>query len=213
MTAITDHASLKAAVLDEIIRAGATDIARLPRFIQSAEQMIAHGTAQAPAVRIEDMEANADIAFTNGVGTRPANYLEQVRLYWDGNYNLKLTYRTPRDFWEHRYLNGAGSLPVIYTVEATTIHLSPTATGTGKLRYIAKLASLSGDSDTNWLLSNTPVYFHATCLQAFRHLRNMEKAAEHMGAYIDAVTALERSDEKKRTGGRSLYPRVPRSAI
>lgn len=214
MTAIVDFVTLKAAILDETQRSGnAADVTRLPRFVQAAEQMITNGTTNANPVRVEDMERNADVVFTDGVGALPADYLEQVRLYWDGGFNLNLTYRVPRDFWEHRYINVAGAFPVIYTVEADTIRLSPAATGTGKLRYYANYAALSDDADTNWLLANSQVYFHAVCFQMFKHLRNDAKSSEHLASYVDAVNSLHLANERKRTGGRILAPRIPRSNV
>lgn len=214
MTAITDFASLKAAVLDETQRNGnAADVARLPRFVQAAEQMIEHGTIQTEPVRVADMETDADLTVTDGAATLPADFLEQVRAYWDSDLNVKVSYRTPQDFFENRDSSYSGGYPLIYTTEGTSLLMSPAASGTIKLRYYAKYDPLALDADTNWLLVNSQVYFHGSCYQAFKFLRNDAKASEHLASYVDAVTSLHRANERKRTGGRHLAPRIPRANV
>lgn len=214
MTAITDYASLKTAVLDEAQRAGqATFIALLPRFVQAAEQMIAYGFGNLDPVRVQDMETDADVTFTDGAGSVPSDYLEQVGLDWDSDLNIVPDYVTNDDFNRLRNRT-ASTYPSLYTVKGGSILLSPAASGTGKLRYYAKYAALSGDSDTNWLLANAPlVYFHAVCHFAFKRLRNDEKAAEHANDYAGAVSGIVRANERARTAGRRLRPFIKPARI
>lgn len=214
MTSITDHASLKVAILDETQRTGnAAFVLLLPRFIQAAEQAIFYGWDTLPSARLQDMETDADVTFTSGVGAVPADFLEQVSLYWDSDLNIEPEYVTAQDFYELRNRT-TSTYPSLYTVKGSSLLLSPAASGTGKLRYYAKYAALSADADTNWILTNAPlIYFHTACYFAFKRLRNDEKVAEHARDYASALTGVTRSNERARTSGRRLRPFIKAALI
>jgi hypothetical protein len=214
MTAITNLGTLKAAVGVETQRTGVTEFtAALPRFVQTAEEMIYIGTAATDPVRVEAMETSSDLTFVAGIATRPSDFLQSIRLYWQSDLNIVPRFVGPSDFYEQRNQSAGYGFAQFYTVEGSSVLISPASTGTGKLRYYARPAALSADADTNWTLANASnMFYAAVCAEAFRYLRNSEKASEHLVAFRSAVAALERYTERQKIGGRSLYPfiRQPR---
>lgn len=213
MTAIVDLGTLKAAIATECSRSGVPSFtAMLPQCVQGAEEMIFIGSAGTEPVRVAAMETSTDLTFTNGAATLPVGFLQQTRLYWDSDLNIVPRFVTLDEFYAHRSRETGHAFALRYTVEGTSMLISPASSGTGKLRYYAKPAALSADTDTNWLLTNVPsLYFSAACFHAYRYLRNDAKVSEHLGAFQSAVAAVQRYDLKSIYSGRYLAPAIPRA--
>ena len=84
------------------------------------------------------------------------------------------------------------------------IPVGPTPDGvyTGKCLYYKKLAALSADGDTNWVLANAPgVYLHGALAEAHFFARNSERAQEELSLFCGAVNALNLADKADRTSG------------
>jgi hypothetical protein len=93
-----------------------------------------------------------------------------------------------------------------YTIENDTITVLG---GTNYvLHYIGSLTSLSGDSDTNWLLENAPnVYLWAGCKYASVFLRDIEGATGFGTLYAQAVSQLNARETRGKHGS-NLMVRV-----
>lgn len=200
----SDKSNLKQRVRDWYARNDAPFTARLDDFIALAEGRIYYGGGASegdplwsPPVRCRAMETTSDdIAITDGVGGLPDDFLEHRALTWKGSSYAQLTYREPMSFWASSDVNQAGATtPTIYTIEGDLIRVAPGATGTIRLSYYKKLAALSGDSDTNWFLTNHPgIYLHAVMLEAGVFAKEAARTQTAMQQYRAAVTGLIRTN-------------------
>lgn len=93
-----------------------------------------------------------------------------------------------------------------YTIENDTITVLG---GTNYvLHYVGTLTSLSGDSDSNWLLENAPnVYLWAGCKYASVFLRDAEGATGFHTLYSQAVAQLNAKEARGKYGS-NLMVRV-----
>lgn len=93
-----------------------------------------------------------------------------------------------------------------YTIENDTITVLG---GTNYvLHYVGTLTSLSGDSDSNWLLKNAPnVYLWAGCKYASVFLRDAEGATGFHTLYSQAVAQLNAKEARGKYGS-NLMVRV-----
>lgn len=199
---IATYADLKTAAANWLLRSDLPS--RIPEFITLAESRINYGSMEAPfqsdPLRIRAMETSADLTISAQAVALPTRYLQAKRIYLNTN---PVSYVVPTDeqtFWSS-YLGASTGRPRAFIAEGEYFKFgpSPDATYTGKLLYYQGFAALSGDSDTNWLLTNAAnAYLAGTLLEAFKFMRNTEQAAIWLNSFTGTINALMASDKQDR---------------
>lgn len=201
-------AELRTAVLD--LR---TDLAAkfLSEILPLAEQRIYYGDGPVPPLRVLPMEASGDLTFTVGAATLPVAFLDKRALYWvgSGGQTVSLSYEPPSVFYPASYGRLGGSWPSAYTIEGTTVKISPSLSGTAKMVYYARPAAMTVDGSTNAILTSWPgVYLFGCQIERFRLERNDTEMAKARQMYADAITAANKQALVARSLGGPLRKRV-----
>lgn len=210
-------AELRASVIDEALRTDAAFLAAFPRFVLFAENRIING-GDAPymtsPVRVSEMELSTTLTIAAGQVALPAAFLQTVLLYWDTVPVTTPNYEPPAIFRINRSRMTTGS-PSKYTIEAGQLLVSPPlATGSLTFVYYQRPAGLVADNDSNVLLTAYPtLYWHAVLFEAYKFIRDNERRDEHLANYKSVVGGIQETDNRKDTGGASLYPRIPRANV
>ncbi len=121
----------------------------------------------------------------------PSRYVEQRRVFIDVDAGKRLDFMTPEQFWTRR-VSIEVSKPRIYTIEGPYMIFGPLMdkTYTGKFLYFRSFAALSGDSDTNWILTNHPgLYLFAALTEAHIFIGNERKAMAYATMYQERLDA------------------------
>jgi len=206
---IHDYSSLQVQVRLWAARNDSDFVQALPEFIHMAEQRIAFGAAeprQSDPVRVRDMQTSVSIDIVNGIGVLPDDYLEQSSMTWDSDLAKTINYRNPEEF---HALFSSGDLPVVFTVEDQQLLLKPLVTGTADFVYYARYATLENDSDTNFLLQNTPsIYLKGSLIEAFGFTRNRDAQNDAYVDYVSAANGLSMQTRKALLPAR-LFPSIP----
>lgn len=185
----------------------------LPRLVAQAEQRMWHGSGdplKCDPLRLRVMEASDDLTLDTGVADLPEDYLQALRLQWDGAPVTSPTYEAPKTLFSNQYVSTSGS-PVRFTIEGNAIHVSPKVSGPITLHYYAKPEALEAMNSTNAVLEHHPIlYFNALLIEAHSYLRNPDEMQKAFGAYLSASGGVSRSDGKARRSYASpMAPRIP----
>lgn len=209
--AINNFSSLKDAVQNWTADSSTSFSNRLNDFVRLGEERIFFGSSnplRSRPVRVRDMETSADIAITSGTGPLPDRYLEFRRLYWDADPRITLEFIPPRRFHGLTDVNESGE-PRFFTIEANTILLAPSASGTVKSVHFQRFNYLSADDDTNALLTDKPaIYLYAALIEAWGYKRNNDRVNDALQRYIAASSGAGLSDLRARYTGSSLNPHI-----
>lgn len=215
---IATLSDLRQAVAEECMRANHRGFAEaFPRMVRFAENRIYNGGGLpfvTPAVRVAEMESTADpLSFTAGVATKPTDFLQARLLLWDGDIKTAPDYEPPQSFRLNRGTATTG-YPSRYTIEGTSVLLSPLITGDLVFTYYARPAALASDDDTHDMLTNYPdLYFTAVLIEAYGYTRDNGRRQGAMADYSTIVNGLQTTDIKRKAGGTPLYPRIRGSWI
>lgn len=187
--------------------------AEWPRMLAKAEQRMKWGSGDpinTPKLRLRAMEHTASVSFTSGVGALPSDFLEAKALTWAGDYPVSPKYRTATDFASA--IAESTGYPAMYTIEAGSIRVKPSVTGTGNLVYYRTLAAATVGQ--NWVMANAPsIYENALLYEAYRYLRNDAEATKAINDYAAAVNGLVAADGHSGTSIGHLSPRIPGARI
>lgn len=213
---IATFGEIKTAVANYMARSDLTSY--IPDFVAAAEARIAYGADDdqtafpSEAIRIRAMETDATVTVSARTAALPTGYLEARRFYLDTDPIVKLDYQAPPDFWAAA-LTVSGK-PSRYTVEGENLVFGPKipdSSYTGKLLYFKKFTALSGDSDTNWLIANTPmIYVYGALLEAAPFIMNEDRLPLWHGLYKSLANGLNRANDRDRYSG---APLVSTSAV
>ena len=217
--AITDWDSLKTAVQSYAgNRTDTTFVNQIETFVDLAEHRIYHGvgTPRDPLysepLRCDELVTSSTVSFTASSGTVPSDCLGIRRLDRDDD-TMGLDYLTP-DALALDVAREASSttLPRYYTVEGTTIKLSPSGYGSAlNILYWAEPTGISSSNTTNAILTAYPtLYLYATLMQAFSWMDNPEKMQTYLAETRAAVSGINSTKIATQHGGGSMIakPRV-----
>lgn len=199
------YSGLKGAVASWLHRPDLTS--SIPDFVALAEARIAR-----------DFRLRAQISFgtlTTTGGTDyvalPADFLEIENISLEGSVERPFTYETPEQL-DVRFPLGSGQArPAVYTIIGDRLYMGPCPDGTYSLKftYYARFTALSGDADTNWLLTKHPdAYLFACLAEAAPFLMNDERTAIWEAKYQAIKTALELADDQSLRSGSALRVRA-----
>lgn len=185
---------LKAAVAAYTHRSDIT--ALMPMFLELAEQRIYYGEANSPKLRCAAMRQSATLAN----GARPVGFLEAIKVAEAGS---------PEKFLEYRPLERMPQEWNAYTWDGATLVLSQDQGFPVDLKYYAKLTTPVADSDSNWLLDNTPaIYLASMLVEVHRWAKDDATAAREAANYASAVNALTSQEKAAAMSGSSLRMKV-----
>lgn len=187
-----------------------TDLSgRFGDFLALAEQRIYYGGDGVEPLRVLPMETNAELVFTSGTASLPASYLEKRALYWEGTYAVSLSYEPPSVFYPLAYSRQSGAMPEAYTIEGSSVKISPALSGTARLLYYGKAAALSSDPATNVILEKWPgIYLYGCQIEMYRVLRDDAEMVKAMRLYADAVAAANSQTIASRSHGGPMRRRA-----
>lgn len=175
------------------------DLAALfPTFLELAEQRIYIGESNAPKVRCAAMRQFATLAD----GTRPAGFLEAIKVAQAGSPDKPLTYhpldRMPRECRA-------------YTWDGETLVLSQDEAFPVDLTYYARLATPVADADENWLMANVPgLYLASLLVEVYRWAVDDAGAAREAGNYASAAATFNSQQQAAQISGSLLQMRMRR---
>lgn len=147
---ITTYGELQTAVANWLHRVGESGLSdRSAEWIALAEDRINL------ELRIRPMETESDLTVSSQSVGLPTGHVGTRRIYLSGSPNKPLDYMTPDIFWQTFLATQTGT-PKAFTIEGDSLKFGPAPDDsyTGKHLYYKAFTSLSGSSDTNWLLSN-----------------------------------------------------------
>jgi len=170
--AITNYGELKSAVGDFLNRSDLTSV--IPTFIDFAEAEFNR------VLRIRQMIARAEAVIDSRFSAVPADFLEAKDLaIVTGNPVTPLQFITQQETAQLRNttITSAGK-PTYFTVVGDQFEFLPTPDGEYSLEmtYYANITPLSGDSDTNWLLTDYPdLYLYTSLMHSAPYLKDDER--------------------------------------
>jgi len=189
------YAELKAAVLEDAHRANLSS--KVARFIRNAEGMIARRLVSSEQDATTTL-TDADRADTEtGIYTAPSGILVVRRITLN---DVELVPQGPNAI----RMRGGNQSPFYYCDLGTRIEVRgvPAEDAELELDYFGRFAALSGDSDTNVILTNhEALYMHGSLHYLYRFTQNMELAGEELAAFDNAVDALNEATARKLSAG------------
>lgn len=226
----TTFSELKQVIPEWVGRNDARFIAQVPRFVSIAEARIFYGSREGvptDAVRVRRMEFTDSLTPTTDPATGvlssplPDRYLSMRRVYSGSDFNRRFDYQSPQVFWtDVRVSPGSDQTsfgflgwPRIYTIEQNQIHVAPNGEGTIEMLYYAAFPALDADTDTNWLLQNSDVYFFGAMIEAWRYARNQKEQQAALMTYAGLVAGLNGTEQKGRRSGQELAPKTVQGLV
>jgi len=190
---MTDFATLKSDVALYMARSDLDTT--IPTFVRLCESRIRK------TVRIPEMETTDDLALAAQTVALPAGFIAMRRIYSDSTTDRPLEYQPPEICWSDASFTTPGA-PIAYTIEGTNLSVFPYAANyVAKINYWKAFNALSGDADTNWLLTNAyDVYLYGTLMEAKAFIEDDAQVQKWTAAFETAVTALNEAGKRQRRG-------------
>ena len=199
--AISTYAELQTAVGNYLERDDLSS--RTTEFIKLAEDRVAM------TLRIRAMETSADLSISSRTTTLPTRYVEMRRVYIDDDPRRRIQFISSIEFWLRNMSSQTGA-PQFYTIEGEdfVVGPAPDQTYTGKMLYYQRFATLSGGSDTNWILTNASgLLLYGAMLEAVLYLEDDARILTWAGVWEDLVERVEKMDKRDRHSGDALVAR------
>ena len=195
---IATYAELKTAVANFIDRTDLTS--RIPEFIAMSEAAIGRD------VRIRQMEKRATTNISTEYVDMPTDFIMARNIQLNTSSQERLKYLTPEQMDMYRSSQTTGK-PRNYTIIGTEFQFKPVPDGAYEVEiaYLARFAALSGDNDTNWLLTNQPgIYLYGALVQASPYLKDDERTKLWASLYNAEVESINKQDNEARYSGATL---------
>ena len=139
----------------------------------------------------------------------PSRFLENRRIMLPGSPATIMAYVDPVTYWS-TYLAGSAGKPIAYTIEGDYILFGPTPDGTyyPRILYYRRFATLSSDSDTNWLIDNAGhVILDASMVELFTHTKEAGKVTLYAARFDAGIEEVMERDRKAKFSGSPLQVR------
>ena len=190
---ITTYSELKTAVENWLDHTLFT--ARVPEFIALFE-----ATANR-RLRVRQQEASVTLTPAAGSVALPADYLNWRRVTWTGSSRVELQYVHP-SYLQAAYPSSPSDVPRIFTIEGTNLKVRPVDDTALEFDYFQKIAALSDDAPTNWLLTAHPdLYLFGSLVEAEMFGVNDERAPLWKGRRDEILDEIEKLSNKTRGAG------------
>lgn len=197
--AITNYSELKTAVSTWLNRSDITS--RIPEFITFAESGIGRD------VRVRQMEKRATASISTEYVDMPTDFILQRNIQLNTTNQCRLKFYTPEQMDMYNPSQTTGQ-PKVYSIIGTEFQFKPIpdTTYTAEIAYFARFSSLSGDSDTNWLLTNQPeIYLYGALLASAPFLEDDPRIQTWAALYANAVESINKQDDEARYSGAALH--------
>lgn len=183
MAAITDLATLKAAVLDYLDRPDLDGV--FATWVPLAES---HFNA---ILRAREMEAVTEPSAPAAAIDLPADFIEWIAVEWTAGGRTARPTFAEANSPEARFRHRPGGNPQYFTVQASKVRMVPAKPGAIALTYYAALPALGGSTATNWLLARAPdAYLYAVLAEAYLFQKDPNAAQAHTGLMLGVLQAL-----------------------
>lgn len=139
----------------------------------------------------------------------PSRFLEFRRLYIDSDPVQPVDFMPPKDFW-FRYTSSRTGAPKAVTIEGDYIIHGPRTDAFRVLKayYYRAFATLSGDSDTNWLIDNMPnTYLFGAMMEMAIFAGDDDRAKTFHRLFSGLLGGLNRQNKRDRYSGAALVAR------
>ena len=199
--ALSNYGELKTGIANFLNRDGLTSI--IPTFIALTEAQIARDLRHwRQEVRVS---TTVDERFEN----LPTDWLEGVHLSLaDGS---TVEYGSVAEISRQKLLsNNTAGQPRLYTLNSGQIEFfpAPDESYTLTMIYYARIPTMSGDTDANWLMTSYPdVYLYGSLLQSAPYLGEDERMVVWAQLYSAAVKNLGDDSKRARSSGGPLIMR------
>lgn len=195
MAAITDLASLKAAVLDYLDRPDLD--AAFAGWVPLAES---HFNAM---LRAREMEAATAPSTLAAAADLPADFVEWIGVEWSGSGRTARPTFAEANSPEARFRHRPGGDPQYFTVQAGKVRMVPAKPGAIVLTYYAALPALGPDRPSNWLLARAPdAYLYGVLAEAYLYDKNAGAAQAHAALMLQVLQALGIKADTAKVGKR-----------
>lgn len=165
--ALGTYSDLKSLIADQLARGDLTT--QIPDFITLFEAEAARNL-----FRMRLTETSTTLTPANGEVALPADYLGWRRVTWTGSVRIDLEYVHP-SVMQSAFPTTPSGVPLLFTIEGSTLKIRPTSTTGLEFDYYAKTAALS--SSLNWLMTNHPdAYFFGALEQAYLFVKDQPNA-------------------------------------
>lgn len=207
--ALNTYAAIKTAVADWAYTGGGVTAALVGTdFFPQMQSMMYRGDGvDVPALRISAMVDSATLTPAAG-GTITissdvdAGWLEFIEIVPNQSGAVSLEYLPP---WMFRKEADAIADTVgpqsIYTIEGDTLYTAPAATTGLKAKWYQKFTALSGDSDTDWIVTNAPQVYLNGCLMLACAYTQDEREGQFRQKFAASIKALNMNDQRARSSG------------
>tara|TARA_R110000796_G_scaffold182242_2_gene298791 strand:+ start:2642 stop:3250 length:609 start_codon:yes stop_codon:yes gene_type:complete len=199
--ALSNYGELKTGIANFLNRDDLTSI--IPTFIALTEAQIARDLRHwRQEVRVS---TTVDERFEN----LPTDWLEGVHLSLaDGS---TVEYGSVAEISRQKLLsNNTAGQPRLYTLNSGQIEFfpAPDESYTLTMIYYARIPTMSGDTDANWLMTSYPdVYLYGSLLQSAPYLGEDERMVVWAQLYSAAVKNLGDDSKRARSSGGPLIMR------
>lgn len=192
---ITDYASLKTAIAQELNRDDLTN--DIPVFIQSMERQTER------QLRVREMLNEYPFSLDSLTEALPADFLEVRAINVDDVRPYNLTF-VSLDYFTKSVENGK---PLYFTIlgDSLKFNKTPDKPYSATLIYYQTIPQLSDTVTTNWLLDkHSDIYFYGALLNSAPFLKDDARINTWAQFYQNAVESLKVVDERGRTASNGL---------
>jgi hypothetical protein len=203
----TDYDGLAQAVKTWCARSDTTFSNQIPTFVAFMEQRLYSGSGEGPSdplfcdpLNAPEQETTATVSLTDGVGTMPSDVVT-LRTITRANDMVGLEFMSPRQ-WAVKDADLDTGDPAFYTIEGTSLKVTPSYTGDLSLFYYKRFTTIGPENTSGALLTAYPlIYLSGTLFEAFSFMQEPELAVQHFARYRAHVAGINTSANQRRFGG------------
>lgn len=198
--ALANYSDLQASVANWLHRDDLT--LQIPDFIALAESEIAKD------LRTQEQDVTTTIAVDAVTESLPTRMLEIRAVELQINPVLNLQFRTPLQL--AKLDDQTVGRPLFYTITGGNFKFFPTPDRSYdvEVNYIQRYAAFSGDTDTNYVLTNYPgVYLYASLRAAYAFVEDEPAQARAETMYVSEVARAQSAEDRLK------YPTGLRQAV
>lgn len=197
---MTTYATLKSDIASWFIDEDLTSV--IPSLVRNCEAALRR------SLKVRAMEVTGTLDVSGASTALPDGFLSMRSLTRQG-VDRRLDYLSPERLREGDEWDSSGEI-LAYTIEGENLIVAPAPTQTVMLDivYVKALDPLSGDSDTNWVLTNAyDVYLFGCLEQAAIYAEDVELEQKFGARFAGVVESLNREQALSRMGGSARVKR------
>ena len=194
------YAELKTTIADWLNRSDLDSV--IPTFISLAEAELER------KLRMREMEAQTTLAVSASPVELPADFLQfRVVVLDTGSRRVQLDVLSAEQFADFAAAHNPSGTPCVVAVIGNALHLAPAPDAEYNLEmvYYRKLARLSDQNPSNWLLESHPdAYLYGALQHSAPFLRDDDRLPVWAAKFANVVRELGGADERALFGNAKL---------